>query len=206
MPRASCRARPCSSAGWSRRPSCTPGRRDEHHPRPFARELLARRAGGGVDAGRGRGADRAPGLGVVLGRPHLLAGKPAHLRQLRALLRQPDLHQARRHDGAAHRDADGRHRRAGLLHRLLPGDEGQEPGLAAGAVPGLHHPVLDRDADPRHRLGAVPGRQRRDQPAPDVDRRHALADRGVPLLPHRHHHGPGVALHHDGRRARSCTC
>ena len=30
----------------------------------------------------------------------------------------------------AYRDVDGRHRRAGLLHRLLPGDEGQEPGLA----------------------------------------------------------------------------
>ena len=34
----------------------------------------------------------------------------------------------------------------------------------------------------------------------DVDRRHALADRGVPLFAHRHHHGPGVALHHDGGR------
>jgi hypothetical protein len=34
-----------------------------------------------------------------------------------------------------------------------------------------------------------------------LDRRHALADRGLPLFQDRHHHGAGVALHHDGRRA-----
>ena len=60
------------------------GAADEHHPRPLARQLLAGRSGGGLDAGRRRGADRAAGLGVVLGRPRLLDGKPAHLRQLRA--------------------------------------------------------------------------------------------------------------------------
>ena len=175
---------------------------DEHHPRPLARQLLAGRSGGGLDAGRRGGADRAAGLGVVLGRPRLLDGQPAHLRQLRQVLRQPDLPQARAAATVvAHRDADGRHRRAGLLHRLLPGDEGQEPGLAAGAVPGLRRSVLDQHPDPRHRLGAVPRRQRRDQPGPDVRRRHALADRGVPLFAHRHHHGAGVALHHDGGRA-----
>ena len=50
--------------------------------------------------------------------------KPAHLRQLCPVLRQQDLSGAGRRDGEARRDADGRHRRARLLHRLLPDDEG----------------------------------------------------------------------------------
>ena len=58
----------------------------------------------------------------------------------------------------------------------------KQSGLAAGAVPGLRRAVLDLDPDPRHRLGAVPRRQRRDQPGADVHRRDALADRGVPLF------------------------
>ena len=67
-------------------------------------------------------------------------------------------------------------------------------------------PFWTSDLDPRHRLGAVPGRQRRDQPDADVRRRHPVADRGVPLFAHRHHHGAGLALHHDGGRVRWSTC
>ena len=70
-------------AGGPRTPCCTRASPDEHHPGPLRRQLLAGRSGGGLDAGRGGGADRAAGLGVAVGRPQLLAGKPAHLRQLR---------------------------------------------------------------------------------------------------------------------------
>ena len=96
--------------GWAGRPRtrfCMPGQADEHHPRPLARQLLAGRSGGGLDAGRRGRADRAAGLGVVLGRPRLLAGKPAHLRQLRQVLRQPDLPPARAEHDRPYRDADG---------------------------------------------------------------------------------------------------
>ena len=104
--------------------------------------------------GVGGGADRAARLGVALGRPRVLAGKPAHLRQLCPLLRQQDLSSgwsaARCLHTAMLMAITGV---LGYCIAYFLAMKVQRPRLAAGALPRLRHPVLDQHADPRRSPG-----------------------------------------------------
>ena len=112
--------------------------------------------------------------GVALGRPRFLAGEPAHLRQLRPVLRQPDLPQA----GGEHL---GLHTATlmtvtGVLGYCIAYFLVMKVRSPCWRLASCSWPSSSRSgphADPRHRLGPVPRRQRRHQPAPDVHRRHA---------------------------------
>ena len=132
----------------------------------------------------------------LLGRPRLLAGKPADLRQLRRFFANQTYLKLVGDDAAHTATLMAVTGVLGYCIAYFLAMKVRSPGWRLALFLAFIIPFWTSDADPRAspgcRSSGVNGVINQALMALGAGRH---ADRGVPLFPHRHHHGAGLALH-----------